>query len=68
MCPNGVIIIKEYTIILVPALKHIVILNASQMHISAEVKQRVIIPVHKKGNGACVQIIDLNVYLFLASY
>jgi len=38
VCPNGVIIIEECTIILEPALQHIVILNASQKHISAVVK------------------------------
>jgi len=43
------------SIILEPALKHIVILNVSQKHISAEVKQTVIIPVYKKDNSACVQ-------------
>jgi len=46
---------KGCTYILEPALKHIVILNASQKHISADVKQTVIIPVYKKGNSACVQ-------------
>jgi hypothetical protein len=55
VCPNGVIIIKKYTIILESALKHIVILNTSQMHISAEVKPTIIIPFYKKGNRACVQ-------------